>query len=280
MAHARETFKFWVGSLLEVVAPWIRRDLDTDRHSGRFVKQKRWILYARTARARVRGDASALQKSLFQFWRADTGDAYFDRYLDRYEKWFLGPHHEIVDQLAKLAGGGDYGRLIEVGCGAGRVLEHCASAMPEVSDFIGVDINSGIIARDRAEYAQNTRLQFLAADASVWLQQTAQPGTILLTYGGVMEYFSAETLSKMFKDMALHHPAAVALVEPVDPDHDLAKDAASHAFGQENSFSHNYETLLQAAGFEMIFRKTLCFGGISWVMLLATAIPHGPSGSI
>lgn len=253
MAHARETFKLWAGSLLEVAAPWIRRDLDTDRHSGRFVKQKRWILYARTARARVRGDASALQKSL---------------------------HHEIVDQLAKLAGGGDYGRLIEVGCGAGRVLEHCASAVPEVSDFIGVDINSVIIARDGAEYAQNPRLQFLAADASVWLQQTAQPGTILLTHGGVMEYFSAETLSKMFKNMALHHPAAVALVEPVDPDHDLAKDAASHAFGQENSFSHNYEKLLQAAGFEMIFRKTLCFGGTSWVMLLATAIPHGPSGSI
>lgn len=280
MAHARETFKLWAGNLLEVLAPWIRRDLDTDRHSGRFVKQKRWILYARSANARARGDAGALQKSLFQFWRTDTADTYFDRYLDRYQKWFLGPHHEIVDQMAKLARAGGYSRLIEVGCGAGRVLEHCASAMPEVQDFIGVDINPTIISRDHVTYAQNPRLQFLVADASIWLQKTARPGTILLTYGGVMEYFSAETLLRMFKNMALHHPAAVALVEPVDPDHDLAKDAASHAFGQENSFSHNYEKLLQAAGFDMIFRKTLCFGGASWVMLLATAIPHGPSGPI
>ena len=275
MAHARQTFKLWVGNLLEVLTPWIRRDLDTDRHSGRFVKQKRWILYARTARAR--GDAGALQKSLFQFWRADTADTYFDCYVDRYQKWFLGPHHEIVDQLATLARSGAYNRLIEVGCGAGRVLEHCAAALPEVQDFIGVDINPVIIARNRVDYAQNSRLQFLATDASGWLQDTAQPGTILLTYGGVMEYFSAETLSAMFGALAQHRPAAVALVDPVDPGHDLAKDAASHAFGQENSFSHNHGKLLLAAGFQTVFCKTLHLSGKSRVMLLAAVESHRPS---
>lgn len=271
MALARKTLKLWVGSVVEVLAPWIRRDLDTGNHSGRSVKLKRWILYARTARARARGDAGALQGSLFQFWRADTADAYFDRYLDRYQKWFLGPHHEIVDRLAELARSGEYSRLIEVGCGAGRVLEHCAATMPEMQSFIGVDINPVIVARNKMEFAQNPRLQFLAADASVWLQDASQPGTILLTYGGVMEYFSAETLSAMFGTLAQHRPAAVALVEPVDPDHDLAQDAASHAFGQENSFSHNHEKLLQAAGYTVVFRKALQLGGVSWVMLLATA---------
>jgi trans-aconitate methyltransferase len=269
MAHSRETMKLLAGNLLEVLAPWVRRDLDADRHSGRFIKLKRWILCARTARARARGDTRALQKSLFQFWRTDTANDYFDRYQDRYQKWFLGPHHEIVDQLAKLARSGDYNRLVEVGCGAGRVLEHCANAMPGVRDFIGVDINPVIIARDKTDYAQNPRLQFLAADASIWLEETAQPGTILLTYGGVMEYFSADTLASMFRGLAQHHPAAVALVEPVDPNHDLANDPASHAFGQENSFSHNHEKLLQNAGFKTLFRKELRFGGVSWVMLLA-----------
>ena len=246
------------------------RDLDQDRHSGRFLKLKRWILYARTARARARGDAGALQKSLFQFWRTDTADTYFDKYLDRHEKWFLGPHHEIVDQLAALARGGSYTRLIEVGCGNGRVLEHCAAVMPEVPEFIGVDINPTIIERDRVDYAQNPRLQFMAADASSWLEKTAQPGTILLTYGGVMEYFSASTLVTMFKTLARKGPAAVALVEPVDPAHDLSRNPASHAFGQENSFSHNHEALLREAGYRVIFRKTLRLGGASWVMLLAT----------
>jgi SAM-dependent methyltransferase len=269
MAHSRETMKLLAGNLLEVLAPWVRRDLDANRHSGRFIKLKRWILYARTARAKARGDARALQKSLFHFWRADTADVYFDRYQDRYEKWFLGPHHEIVDQLAKLARSGAYTRLVEVGCGAGRVLQHCASAMPQVPEFIGVDINPVIIARDEAAFAQNPRLQFLSADASVWLQENARPGTILLTYGGVMEYFSAETLTSIFRGLAQHHPAAVALVEPVDPNHDLAADPASHVFGQENSFSHNHEKLLQNAGYRTLFRKELRLGGVSWVMLLA-----------
>lgn len=58
-----------------------------------------------------------------------------------------------------------------------------------------------------------------------------------------MEYFSFETLTKVFCQLAKPHPAAVALVEPVDPDHDLLNDPASYAFGQENSFSHNHESL-------------------------------------
>ena len=272
MMPFRERAKFWAGTLLEILVPWAAHDLDKGLNSGRFVQIKRRILHARTARARAHGDIGALQKSLFQFWRAETSDDYFDKYLDRYETWFLGPHHAIVDQLALLSRSGTYSRLIEVGCGAGQVLEHCAAAMPAVPNFIGVDINPTIIARDREKFALNPRLQFLAADASVWLQENTQPGTILLTYGGVMEYFSAETLTAMFTTLAQHGPAAVALVEPVDPNHDLAHDAASHAFGQENSFSHNHEKLLLRAGYKVIFHKTLRFGGVSWVMLLATTV--------
>ena len=269
MLPTKTAIKLWAGGLLEVFVPWITRDLDKGLNSGRFPKIKSWILQARAARARAGGDAGALQKSLFQIWRADTADAYFDQYLDRYQKWFLGPHHEIVDQLALLSRSGTYSRLVEVGCGAGRVLEHCAAAMPEVASFTGVDINPSIIARNKIDFAQNPRLQFLAADASTWLEQTAQPGTILMTYGGVMEYFAAPTLASMFRSLAQTGPAAVALVEPVDPAHDLAQDGASHAFGPENSFSHNHAKLLEAAGYVVTFHKTLHLGGASWVMLLA-----------
>lgn len=271
MLPSKETIKLWVGGLLEILAPWATRDLDGDRNSGRFIKLKTWIVYARTARAKARGDAGALQKSLFHFWRADTADGYFDLYLDRYEKWFLGQHHEIIDQLAVLTRSGNYNRLIEVGCGAGRVLDHCAAALPGVAQFIGVDINPAIIARNKVTFAQNPRLQFLSADASIWLQDTACAGTLLLTYGGVMEYFAAQTLTSIFTTMAEHGPAAVALVEPVDPDHDMANDPASHAFGQENSFSHNHQKLLQAAGYEVVFCKALDLGGASWMMLVASS---------
>ncbi len=269
MSRSKETIKVWLGSLLEVMVPSAVRELETDQRSGHFVGIKQRILYARTVRAKARGDTGALQKSLFQFWRADTADAYFDRYLDRYQKWFLGPHHEIVDQLAALSRSGDYSRLVEIGCGAGRVLQHCADAMPQVTECIGVDINPSVIARNQADFAADTRLRFLSADASSWLVQNPRAGTVLLTYGGVMEYFSAQTLSGMFAALAQHGPAAVALVEPFDPDHDLAQDAASHSFGPENSFSHNHQKLLEAAGYEVVYRKTLRLDDTSWMMLLA-----------
>ena len=271
MLHAKDAVKLWAGRVLEVSAPWIARDLDQGLNPGRSRKIKSWILHARTARARANGDAGALQDSLFQTWQADTANAYFDQYLDRYEQWFLGLHHEIVDQMAMLTRNGAYHRLVEVGCGAGRVLAHCADAMPQVANFTGVDINPSIIARNKIAFAQNPRLQFLAANASAWMEQTAQSGTILMTYGGVMEYFSAQTLVSMFGALAQHLPAAVALVEPVDPAHDLAQDGASHPFGPENSFSHNHAKLLEAAGYVVTFHKTLRLGGVSWVMLLATA---------
>lgn len=271
MSRTKDGVRVLVGGLCERLLPMVIRDLDEDRRSGRFIRIKRWILYARSARARARNAPNALQKTLFDFWHTDVADSYFDKYLDRYEKWFLGPHHEIVDHLTALSQTGSYSRLIEVGCGAGQVLEYCAAAMPKVANFIGVDINPVIIARDKVHFAQNPRLQFLSADASVWLQQAPQPGTILLTYGGVMEYFAAATLTTMFATLAQHGPAAVALVEPVDPDHDLAQDVASHAFGPENSFSHNHEKLLLAAGYQIAFCKTLRLGGVSWVMLVATA---------
>lgn len=271
MAYSQHLIKFWGGSLFELLLPAVRRDLATDQHSGRFLRAKRWILYARATRARRRGDTAALQKNLFQYWHADTSDVYFDRYEERFQQWFMGPHHEIVDQLARLAKSGAYTRLVEVGCGSGRVLEHCAAMMPEVPLCIGVDINPSIIDRDRAHYAANPRLQFLAADASEWLAKTAQPGTILLTYGGVMEYFAPETLVAMFRDLAAHGPAAVGLVEPVDPAHDLAHDSASHAFGDEHSFSHNHAQLLRQAGYEIRFSKALTLGLQSWIMLVATA---------
>ncbi|NJM84102.1 MAG: class I SAM-dependent methyltransferase [Tabrizicola sp.] len=269
MSKIKHAIKTVGGSFLEFACPAAVRELDSNIRSGRYLKAKRWILHARTERAKRRGTAEDLQKSLFQTWQTDVSDGYFEQYLDRFQKWFLGPHHEIVDELATLSRSGRYHRLVEVGCGAGRVLEHLSKAMPEVPSFIGVDINEGIVARNQTEYAADPRLTFLAADAAIWLKETAMPGTILMTYGGVMEYFSAETLTALFKSLAANGPAAVALVEPVDPGHDLEGDTASHVFGGENSFSHNHAHLLRQAGYRIRFRKTLDLGLVSWIMILA-----------
>ena len=62
MTKLREMTKRLVGNLADIFVPSLRWELETDRHSGHFVKLKRWILFARSARARARGDMHDLQK--------------------------------------------------------------------------------------------------------------------------------------------------------------------------------------------------------------------------
>lgn len=269
MGTALDYVKLSVGTILEVLAPGLARDIETGRHSGRNIRAKRWILYAKTRRAARRGDARGTQRALFDFWRADVSNSFYDRYVLRFRKWFLGPHHEIVDELEKLAGSREFRQFVEVGCGDGLALEHCAERLPRIPRFVGVDINPSIIERNRSRFAENPRLTFVAANAADWLDENVTDGTILFTYGGVMEYFDADALRGLFASLARRVGTAVALVEPLDPEHDLAGDSASHIFGAENSFSHNHAGLLREAGFAIQFQKELRLDGIRWMMLVA-----------
>lgn len=269
MELSRSRLKLWLGSGLETLMPELSRDIATGANPSRFVWLKSCILYARTIRAQQKGDAGTLQKVLFDNWRIDRADSFYDKFTDRFDRWFLGPHHEIVDQLQALSRKTRFESLIEIGCGDGRVLEHCVAALPDIRRAVGIDINPAIIARNRETFRDNSLLSFTAADASTWLAEHMQDGTIVLTYGGVMEYFSAAALSSMFRSIAKYDRVAVALVEPVDPTHDLQTDPDSHTFGEENSFSHNHRVLLGGAGFEIAYSTTVQLGGVTWAMMIA-----------
>ena len=269
MGISRSHLKVWLGSALESAFPGIASDIGSGANPERFVWLKGCIIHSRTVRARQLGDASTLQGVLFDYWRIDRAESFYDKFTDRFDRWFLGLHHEIVDELQALSRKTRFDSLIEIGCGDGRVLEHCVAALPDIRHAVGIDINPAIIERNRETYRDNPRLSFNAADASTWLAENMQDGTIVLTYGGVMEYFSAAALSSMFRTAATHDRVTVALVEPVDPAHDLVNDPESRPFGQESSFSHNHGALLGGAGFRIVFSKTLHLGGVSWMMMLA-----------
>ncbi|MFX0544538.1 methyltransferase domain-containing protein [Roseovarius sp. S1116L3] len=269
MIPSRSRVKIWLGTALDLVFPALGRDISSGVSPERYIRLKRCIIHSRTVRARQRGDTDALQKVLSDGWRINNAESFYDKFTDRFDHWFLGPHYETIDELRTLAQKTQFNRLIEIGCGDGRVLEHCAVVLPDITQAIGIDINPMIIERNRQVFSDNPHLSFTSADASDWLDANMQDGTIVMTYGGVMEYFSSAALSSMFKAIAIHDRVAVALVEPVDPDHDLANDLKSHTFGSENSLSHNHAALLSETGFRIVFSKALSMGGVSWMMILA-----------
>ena len=81
------------------------------------------------------------------------------------------------------------------------------------------------------------------------------PGTVVFSNGGVLEYFSPANLERLFSTVAISSPAAIVLVEPAAPNHDLENQPESLVFGQEYSFSHNYRRRLIEAGFDVVFEQ-------------------------
>lgn len=158
------------------------------------------------------------------------------------------------------------GRLVEIGCGDGRVLDHLAGRLAGVGEFVGLDLNGPIIAEDRVRYADRPRLRFESGDALEWLQANAAPGTILMTYGGVLEYFAPDRLRELFA--LLPRPALLALVEPLSPGYDEAREPASRADSVECSFSHPYRRLVQEAGYVLLFERRVELEH-RWILLLA-----------
>lgn len=260
------------GTVLERLRPDLVRELDTDIAGGEAhgnLRAKSAILYARLLRARLIGDRTAAETALRGWWQAETGDYFYDTYRGRFINWFFGSHQVLIDRLSDHVAQKGLTELVEIGCGDGRALAHCATRMPGLERLVGLDVNTGIIARNRAAPPSDPRIVFDVAEASAWLAADPACGRALLSYGGVMEYLAPETLTVLLRGLAAHPSAAVALCEPVAPGHDLERETGSLMFGYESSFSHNHAYQLGVAGFRVLWQQEMLLDGIRWMLILA-----------
>ena len=268
----RDRLRALFGGVVELAVPSLAREIDEGRSSGRALRLKRAIVHARLRRAEWRNDAAALERALQARWRSDVNDDFYTAYVARFDAWFHGPHYRVIDALADaVAANPRLVRLVEAGCGDGRALAHLAERLPGLQELVGLDLNARIIARNVRVHGNRPRLRFEHGDARRWLAEQTCDGTILFSYGGVLEYVSEPELAAMLARLGRHRDTAVALVEPVDPRHNLTSDAASHPHGQERSFSHNHVALLAAAAFTIRFAEELTLHGIRWMMVLAVS---------
>jgi SAM-dependent methyltransferase len=270
MGKAKDTLKLMVGRVAELALPELGREIDEVRNAGRAPRLKRAILYARLRRAHALGDVAAMEHALSAFWKGGPGDKFHDNFADERFRVFREQHAVVIEALAGLleASGVRFSRLVEIGCGDGKALAECVERLPSITEAIGLDINAAVIARAASEHPPGGRLSFAHADAREWLTANPQPGTVMLSNGGVLEYFSQDNVDRLFQALALARPAAIVLVEPAAPSHDLESQAESFAFGHEYSFSHNHRRRLGQAGFEVVFEEeTHAFGARLMLMI-------------
>ena len=257
MGKTRDTLKLLLGHVAERAMPELGREIDQVRNPDRAPRLKRAIIYARLRRAHARADDAGMENALAAFWKGGPGDQFHSNFNDERFRIFREQHAVVVEALDKVLAESDmhFTRLVEIGCGDGRVLADCAKRLPGISQAIGLDINAAAIARAAAEHPADDRMSFVKAEARDWLAANPQPGTVMLTNGGVLEYFSPSNVDRLLQALALARPAAIALIEPAAADHDFQAQARSYAFGHEYSFSHNHRARLRSAGFEVVFEE-------------------------
>lgn len=259
-----------VGRVAAIAFPTLAEEVRRGNNYGKHKWLKKFISRSEIARLQSIGNQAAVQQALVGRWKSENLSLhYYDKFSDRFEILYNGPHSRIVDWLGKFSSDSDISQVIEVGCGDGRALANMAKAVPNISTWVGVDINSDVIERNKLAYADFPSLTFVAADAIDWLEDHAGPGSLLMTYGGVMEYIAPETLVRWFDVLSRRRGAGILLVEPVDPKHDLDVERDSHVWGNEQSYSHNHRALLEGSGFSIVQSAEVEASGYRWIMVLA-----------
>ena len=208
-------------------------------------------------------------------WLWSSGQAvhFHEQAQARFDTWWLQQHSAVLAPLQTLfdARPGALHTLIEIGCGSGLVLADVAQRMPQLQRLIGLDLSTEQTARNARRYEANARLQFASGDAATWLQQHAERGSVCFTNAGVLEYFPERKLRALLQHFATLSPAAFACVEPIDSQHELARELTSHSYGAERSWSHNYPHLFADCGFHVLWQQELDFAGVRWLLVVAQA---------
>ncbi len=246
------------GKFLMKLKPELSAAVRASPFSTSWSQSGKLIRNALLIRAIETHDHAMICEFLRDYWSSSVSDEFYDGFAHRYETVFLAHHQGIVAEVAKVIEktGAEINQVIEIGAGDGKILEHFSNHLEGIPIFKGMDINAAQMENNRIKHAESPRLSFHQGDASAWLAAETRPGTLLLSNGGVLEYFTREDVRKMFQNLGTNGaPCLVVLTESIATDHDLKNESETYPYGFELSLSHNYEALLKEAGFSIGFMK-------------------------
>lgn len=154
--------------------------------------------------------------------------------------------------------------LLEIGCGNGKLLVTLADSFPQIKNFIGIDLNQAQVEENRRVYANRSNMDFKAGDATELVQEMNLSGHLVLTFGGVLEYFNPEKLQDHLKKLKEKNVGGILMVEPANREFDFFENTASALYGGEYSFAHPYPCLLEKQGFDLVYKKTAEGNKLKW----------------
>ena len=234
-----------------------------------------FLLAALVTQHKAAGRLHELADLSERYWASDSAAQYHHRWQQRFHTLFLPHHARIVSTLRRVVAESPatYSTLCEIGCGSGLVVNYLVDELPGIEQFVGLDLSSTQIARNRAAIVR-PKLRYEAGEAHGWLTEHGGTGWIIFSVGGVLEYLAPERLETFLGMLAVDkRPSLLAIVEALAPQHDLSVAEDSVIFAAENVFSHNYPRLCERAGFEIRFTSEYTTENQRWLTLIAEAIP-------
>ena len=265
----RQTVKAGIGEALAPLLPGRTNRLSAkpNRKAGSLLDR---LLMQGLIQSRTRAHDHAFFARLHRAeWEAELCEDFCDNTSSRFKSWFLDHHVVTIDALEQeLASNPRLHQLVEVGCGAGQVTHYLADRFPQLRSAVGIDICPNQIEHNNRINA-NEKVRFVAGDGLRWVCDNTGPDTVLVTNGGVLEYFAPAELDELFGHLQANWPSVVTTIEPFAFDHDLETQTESRPFGEERSFSHNYPAVLRRNGFEIAFQDECVVDEYRFMMLVS-----------
>ena len=141
--------------------------------------------------------------------------------------------------------------LVEIGSGNGSVLDYLSSKFPQLDRLVGIDLSKVQTDNNKDKYKEKSKLEFVASDAFDWVNEHGHGDMILVTFCGVLEYFTEKRLRQLFDKLNGLGRIIFVAIEPKAIDHDFTTNPNSKVYGGESSFSHNYPKLFKNSGFRL-----------------------------
>ncbi len=199
-------------------------------------------------------DASKRRLNRERFWGSGPGIAWHElkrkEYSDpgRFQQEFLRFRKPLADQIADLASAcPEMETLCHIGTGNGLFLEHLSRRIPQIKNFVGIDICREQIEKCRRNY-RGSPLRFEHTEVLDWMQ--GQPtGGIIFVAVGTLQYFTPQELDEFLEAAwSRIRPAAIALSEPVN----IALTSAVRSEPRGDiGYSHPYPYLFQKFNYQM-----------------------------
>lgn len=269
---AKDRLKISLGNTLAQLYPSRAERLSHQPTNYANHRRDRLIMAFLKEQARLNDDTRFFQDLHQEFWTGHGGAVFSSNCDHRFEQVFLSQQKQEFEKLKSIWTSGRFEHIVEIGCSSGLLIQFLTSNLPGVVSAIGIDINQTQIKANRKDPVFDSRIEFRCTDGYKYVCENAQPNTLFVTNGGVLEYFSRDQIDRMLSKLATEVGNSLFFsVEPIAPDHDWDRSPDSVPFGEELSFSHNYRDAFETNGFVIHHQRHVDFESWRWMATIAQA---------